>query len=112
MGKLKGISMQSKCLSKVLFLQRRTAENSQYALQCPTQTEIKGLVYSAATLFFSRLLLCCMLNNANGPKLVSPLLSGLFSSHLPGKNAGDFHILTAVRGFLSETSLTERDCVS
>ncbi len=30
------------------------------------------------------------------------LSSGWFSSHLPGKNAGDFHILTAICSFLSE----------
>lgn len=47
------------------------------------------------------------------------LSSGLFSSHLLGKNAADFHILTAICSFLSEAHqvlLTHRkhieiDCV-
>ncbi len=54
------------------------------------------------------------------PKLFFFLSSGLFSSHLPGKNAGDFHILTAICSFLSKAHqvfLTHRkhikiDCVS
>lgn len=65
-----------------------------------------------------------MLNNVNGqsptpPPPPPPLLSGLFSSHLRGKNAGDFHILTAICSFLREAPrvfLTHRkhieiDCV-
>lgn len=98
---------------RLFSAERWAAENSQYALRCPTQTEIKVLVYSGATLFFCQLLFCCMLNNANGLSLIfSSSEWVILKSSLrkkKKKKTGYFHILTAVCSFLSKASPKEID---